>query len=235
MMEQPDVVGYQTLEAFNDAPKFNRWLYDTMSPFVGSSVLEIGSGIGNITSLIKAEKILATDYSEQYVAVLKQKFAGDSRIRIERLDAGDGGDFRKLKNTPVDTILCSNVLEHIKDDQATVHNFFQVLCPGGRLLLLVPFSEKLYCGYDEELGHFRRYSRRSVRAVVEKNGFTVEKIFLFNFFGGIGWFLLGKVLKRRQLNGGAIGLYEKFVPVFSLLEKFGTPFGASVICIARKP
>src|SRR5262249_7717453 len=38
--------GAEILDAFSVAPRFNRWMADTVKPFVGTRVLEIGAGMG---------------------------------------------------------------------------------------------------------------------------------------------------------------------------------------------
>ena len=47
--EDIDISGMATLEAINSADKFNKWMYDTIQPFCAGNILEIGSGIGNIS------------------------------------------------------------------------------------------------------------------------------------------------------------------------------------------
>src|ERR1039458_1164007 len=41
-----------TLEALSYAPRFNAWMAETIMPYIGESVLEIGAGIGNLTRLL---------------------------------------------------------------------------------------------------------------------------------------------------------------------------------------
>jgi len=232
-LPRQDKVGENTLLAFSEAPRFNHWLYRKIEPYVGNRILEIGAGIGNLTGCIHAEKIIATDYSDVYLNVLRGKFASTAQITIDRFDLSDD-DPSRFSSEKIDTVICLNVLEHVKDDDAGVRLINDVLIPGGRLLLLVPYSQALYCDYDKQLGHYRRYTRTSVRDVVSRNGFTVERVFLFNLFGGIGWYVTGKIFHESHLNPGSIRAFERFVPLFQRIEFFGAPFGASVICIARK-
>jgi len=232
-LTQEDMVGENALMAFSEAPRFNDWLYRKIEPYVGHRILEIGAGIGNLTGCIRAEKVIATDYSDVYLNVLRGKFVSAAHITIDRFDLS-GDDPSRFSSEQIDTVICLNVLEHVEDDDAGVRLIRNVLIPGGRLLLLVPYSQALYCDYDKQLGHYRRYTRTSVRDVVSRNGFTVERVFLFNLFGGIGWYVTGKIFHRSHLNPGSIRAFERFVPLFQRIEFFGAPFGASVICIARK-
>ena len=55
--------------------------------------------------------------------------------------------------TGYDTVICSNVLEHIEDDVRALRNIRTLLKPGGRLLLYVPATPRLYCAIDRHVGH----------------------------------------------------------------------------------
>jgi len=227
------VLGEGNLEALAEAPEFNKWMYDSIAPFVGSCIMEIGAGLGNITEWIQGDRIIVTDYADFYLDRLKLKFSNNSNINICKYDLSDSNT-EYFENQNIDTIICLNVLEHLENDNLALQNIFNILSPGGTLILLVPYSKKLYCQYDRHVAHFRRYGRQELIELVAKSGFFVEKNFLFNLFGGISWFISGKIFKRKQLNPGSVRLFGKLVPLFKIIEMFGTPFGASIVCIAKK-
>jgi len=64
------------LETLSDAPRFNRWMADTISPWMGVRVLEIGSGLGNLSRLLcrRRKRYVATDLKPEYVAQLRMAF-----------------------------------------------------------------------------------------------------------------------------------------------------------------
>lgn len=227
-----DHTGLATLEIFNEAKKFNAWMYSKIANYVGNSVLEIGSGIGNITELISADLVYATDFSKHYVSILKEKFSNNLNISPRYFDITKINSANFEQN--IDTIICLNVLEHIEDDDSALNNINTILDMNGFLLLLVPFSNSLYCETDRLLGHYRRYSIETLSSVVQRNGFSVIKIFHFNLFGGIGWYINGKIFNQSKLSGSSINLFEKLVPIFKVIESVRMPFGASLICIAKK-
>ena len=47
-------------------------------------------------------------------------------------------DWEALRAERLDTVVLSNVLEHIQDDGQAVRRFRQILVPGGKLVVLVP-------------------------------------------------------------------------------------------------
>jgi hypothetical protein len=57
---QTDPFGFETLEVFSQASAINRWLYEKISGHVQGNVLEIGSGIGNIsTFILKSQPVVS--------------------------------------------------------------------------------------------------------------------------------------------------------------------------------
>src|SRR5258708_15171171 len=60
--EAADQVGAATLERMAAAPRYNRWMFDRVRPWVGRRVLEIGAGIGNMSAfLVDRERVVLTD------------------------------------------------------------------------------------------------------------------------------------------------------------------------------
>ena len=65
-----------------------------------------------------------------------------------------------------------DVLEHVKDDAAFLHEIHRCLAPGGRLYITVPAFPWLWSHDDVTAGHFRRYTRASLIARIEAAGFA---------------------------------------------------------------
>ena len=64
-----------------------------------------------------------------------------------------------------DAILYVDVLEHIEDDAAELVAAARALRPGGALIVLAPAHGWLYSPFDRAIGHYRRYTRRSLARV----------------------------------------------------------------------
>ena len=135
---------------------------------------------------------------------------------------------------PVDSILCSNVLEHIKDEQAALKNMHAVLKPGGRLVLVVPAGRWLYGSMDKVLGHWRRYSKTGLVTQLSGEGFEVETVFSMNKPGVLGWFMNGKVFHRKTLGKFQMKLFNALVPVFKILDPLLPWTGLSLVVVARR-
>src|SRR5205809_3988883 len=172
--EAADQVGAATLERMAAAPRYNRWMFDRLRPWVGRRVLEIGAGIGNMSAfLVDRERVVLTDTERYYLDRLRQRFAGRPHVSVAelRLPAVSSG----LLAERLDTVVCLNVLEHIEDDAASLRAMHDLLRPGGgkggRLVLLVPALRVLYGTLDEALGHFRRYVPDELAAQLRTAGF----------------------------------------------------------------
>lgn len=140
-----------------------------------------------------------------------------------------------LKNKGFDTIVCFNVLEHIERDDLALENFYEILPKGGVLLVVVPAFDFLFGSMDKYGGHFRRYSVKTLRQKLEKAGFCIEKVRFQNVLGIVGWFLGGKIAKKKLVPEKLFVIFDKFVPfLFEIERLFGPPFGLSILCVAKK-
>ncbi len=225
-----DLIGKKTLEIMNKAPWYNGWLYSRISPFLGGQILEIGAGIGNFTKLLsKKGQVTAIDYDKTYLSYLKRLVGG----RAGWGDIEKGKYFFRKKK--FDSIVCMNVLEHIKNDKRALSNMRDLLKDEGRLVLLVPAHQFAYGLIDRDLGHYRRYTRDSLDVKLVSVGFKVKKIFYLNFLGLAGWWFNGKILKKRVIPSSQLGIFDLVSrPFLKLEEILYLPFGLSVVAVAYK-
>src|SRR6476659_7532109 len=89
---QADPTGLQTLERFAQADNFNRWLFETIEPYCKGHVLEVGSGIGNLSKffLKKNFRLTASDLRKEYCEVLTKKFQGQTGFEAaENIDLAE--------------------------------------------------------------------------------------------------------------------------------------------------
>jgi 2-polyprenyl-3-methyl-5-hydroxy-6-metoxy-1,4-benzoquinol methylase len=74
---------------------------------------------------------------------------------------------------PADFIVMHDVLEHIEDDSAAVQAVHSLLVPGGTAVISVPAYQWLFGHHDVQLGHYRRYTRRSLLRLF-RTDFVIE-------------------------------------------------------------
>jgi SAM-dependent methyltransferase len=227
--------GPAVLEALSVAPRFNRWMADTLQPWTGVRVLEIGAGMGNLTrQLCRHRKLyIATDLDSEYVEQLRIAFRHRPAVQVARLDAENAEDFLPFENL-LDTVICLNVLEHIGDDAGTLDRIRTVLQPAGRLILLVPNDPASYGTLDEALGHHRRYTRTQLKQRVEDAGFELERMLEFNRVSLPAWRFTGKVLKARTLSSAGMKMFDRFVWLWRRIDAKFPWEPTSIIAIARR-
>ena len=165
------------------------------------------------------------------------RFNGGGNYRFATLDISRLSQLEvdELARLHFDTVVCFNVLEHVKDDAAALTAIRQILAPGGHAALLVPAHPSLYGRYDAMEGHFRRYTRKRLRDLVTNAGLEVEQIHSFNLAGALGWWVQYKLL-RRQIHGqGHFRTLQATLPVLRAVEKrVKPPIGLSLVCVARR-
>ncbi len=229
-------VGAITLRRMEGLAVYNKWLHDRFAPWLGSRVLEVGSGVGNQTRFFcEKERVIASDIESHYVHELKGKLSDRPNVRVASfrfpLTEADAAD---LAAERIDTIVCLNVLEHIEDDGATLRDFARVLPSGGHLALLVPALPALFGSLDVALRHYRRYDRAALAKLVADAGFAVEKIRYLNRPGVLGWWLNSKVLRRSVLPRQQLGAFRWLMPFLKAEEEKEPSFGMSLLVLARK-
>jgi len=235
--EDPGNVGHVTLARMAKLEPYNRWLVDRFSRALGRRILEIGAGFGNLTRYLTGrELVVASDLDPVAVEYMRGAFRDDPIVRVESYQFPLTPEARRdLKADRLDTIVCCNVLEHIEDDRTTLVDMRDVLGPGGRLVLLVPALARLYGTLDEHLHHFRRYEKAELEEKLVAAGFEIEESRFVNRPGVFGWYLNGKILRRRILPRAQLAAFKLMLPLLRREEKSPPSYGMSLLAIARRP
>ncbi|HEX2834605.1 MAG TPA: glycosyltransferase [Thermoanaerobaculia bacterium] len=227
--------GFLTLDRMAALKNYNRWILDRFDGAIGKRILEVGSGTGNMTRLLYGrELIVATDMEAAYLHILQNRFRRLPTIRVERLDL-ESDDWKKLTGYQFDTVVMLNVLEHIEHDVKALEHLRELLIPGGKLLIFVPADQALFGTLDEQVGHFRRYTSETLRDALLAAGFEIRKMAYHNVFGRFGWWLNGRILKRRHIPAGQSRVFDLVVPFLRQLESREPKKGLSIVAVAERP
>lgn len=150
-------------------------------------------------------------------------------------------DFMQIDSKKFDTIILTEVLEHIPNDKEALQKINALLSPGGHLLMSVPLDSaplhRIYLKlsgvdkFDERVGHLRRYSQHSISNLIKEAGFEIISVkenegllrnWLFN--DKIGQFFM-------RLNRGPLTRLTSFVDDYIFTPLFGA---SDVIVVAKK-
>ncbi len=231
---EEDEYGSHILHSLERAQRFNRWMADSIAPYVGARVLEIGAGIGNITTwLLPRDLYVASDINPHYLDYLQNMSVGKPYLDVDRIDLEDASCFERWKGR-FDTVVCLNVLEHVRDPLKSLRNIHDVLEPGGRLVLYVPQGQHLYSSLDEVLGHRCRYDREMLARELREAGFEVNLFRDFNHLAIPGWYVNGKVLKKRSFSRVQLKVFNMLVPVLRRVDPMIPGKGLGIIAVATR-
>jgi len=225
--------GFTTLRRVEVLRRYNRFMWDLIEPFVGRRILEVGAGTGLLTRyLVSRGELVTTDLDDEYVDLLRRTHADHPNVRVRRLDLGKLAE-ADLERGTFDTVICSNVLEHIEDDQQALGAMRELLAPGGRVVLVIPAIKALYGEIDRAIHHYRRYSAEEIEAKLAAAGFEIEHRSYFNMLGVPGWYLNSRLLGRRTVPGIQARINDRLVPLLRFERRFGPPIGMSLIAVGR--
>lgn len=224
-----------TLNQLAELDQYNHWIYEHISHALGRRVLEVGSGVGNITQFLAADgrEVMATDIVPGYCNELKRLFIANPNVRVGKFDLTKKAPEDFISN-PFDSVICLNVIEHIDDDIFALTQIRDSLAPGGALALLVPAHTFLYGAFDRAVGHFRRYEKRELATKLNQTGFAIREMKFFSLAAALPWLINGRLLKRDYLPVGQANIANRLVPLLKLERIIGPPCGLSLIAIAQK-
>ena len=227
--------GKVALDAMEQAPKFNRWMYKKISPYLGQRIVELGAGRGNLSRWLVTDNrfLLLTDYRDDYLAKLKEQFAHQN-VTAAKLDLNEKKDYPVLAGFKPDSVVCLNVLEHIENDVGVLKQLQKNLPDDCRLVFLVPYNPKLFSDFDKRIGHYRRYGKGELEKKMTEAGLVVEQQFYFNKVGVIAWWFGNKLLGQRNITSRQLKIYNFLTPIFRLLDYILPIAGLSTIVIAKK-
>ncbi len=232
-------IGHKNLELISHSDRFNKWMYEEISPGLSGDILEVGSGIGTFSEKLvnnfPTSHLTLTDVSDEYIKKLREKYQNNKNITTHKLNLNNQTDYEGIGYGQFDSIMAINVLEHVENDEFALTQLYNVLKDKGTLVILVPCHKFLYNVIDKNLGHFRRYSRKDLYTKIRKTKFTMDRIFYFNVLGLIGWYLNGNIFKKPQVNGTGLRVLDALVPLLKHAERItGKRAGLSIVCYLRK-
>ena len=146
-------------------------------------------------------------------------------------------------NAVFDLICAFDVIEHVDDDERALAELSRVASPGAALITSVPLHPAQWTGFDDFVGHRRRYEPEDLRANLARHGFTVERSAVFGMkprssrLVDLGmWFLLHQGKRAMRLyNRVLMPLGVRFQKPLALAEGLiDTAEVAEVLLLCRR-
>lgn len=211
-----DLVRLEVMESYN---RFIVELVLSASRKTGVNpkrVLDFGAGIGTLSIQFERAtgvKPMAFEIDEKQAEIIRQR-GYETFTHWEDVPAN------------LDCIFASNVLEHIREDRVIVDEFRSRLRPGGCLFLLVPAFTLLWTEMDDQVGHFRRYTRSTLSKVLHQCGMKVVES---KYCDSLGFFAIAFLKlcgsRRSAETADSLRFYDRRVLPFSRgLDRLGLQF-----------
>ena len=227
----------------------SRLLARILGPHLAGRVLEVGAGAGYITTELaeRCSEVVAIEPTKELHhtlitntqaltnvtvvnAILNDYVRSQPAALGTSADTATGGP-RDL----FDAVVYINVLEHIEHDGAELALATSLLRPDGRVLIVVPAHQWLYAKVNRLTGHFRRYSKKSLRTVTRDNGLHIESMRYFDSVGLVPYLVLYKWFGSTATTGTNATIYSRLImPISYLIYQVfrGRLIGKNLIAVA---
>ena len=231
---------FETLQRMMFARRYTRWMLEYLLPYAGDSVLEVGCGVGNLTPyFLQAQQVVSVDAMAEAVRHVRQRWGHHAHLVPLVGDITDAATVRRLSAYAFDTVVFVNVLEHIRDDDVALTHAFDLLQPGGHLLVYAPAHPGLFGSLDVSLGHYRRYTPDTLVRKVTRAGLTPLFCRRMNLLGVLGWWANGRLWPQPIIPTFQIRLFDLLVPLLRPAERalravWPQAPGLALVCVARR-
>lgn len=138
-----------------------------------------------------------------------------------------------------DLVLCSEVIEHVSNDEIVIENLARLVRPGGWIVLSTQ-SGNIY-KTEQFLGHLRHYKREDLAARLERKGVRIERSYLC----GWPWLNLQKIaahvfqgaVQKNIVQAASLSMPVRmvFVVLYHLYTRASRSRGPQIVIVARKP
>lgn len=224
------------LELFREAHNWKAYWSLLIRAYIGNEVLEVGAGIGGTTEVLckgnqrrwvclEPDPMLADILNS---SIIKGCFSESCEVKIGTLLDLDREEL-------FDSIIYIDVLEHIQNDRAETRFAASHLRDGGFLVVLAPAHQWLFTPFDRSIGHYRRYNKKMLSAIIPE---TLECISL-RYLDSIGLLAsLGNrfILKSKMPSKKQILFWDRvMVPLSRKLDPLlQYSLGKSLVGVWRK-
>jgi len=213
-----------------------------------SKILDIGCSSGVLLSELSTngfalKNLYGIDISEKAVKAVKHLVSCNAFV----MDAQN----LEFPENYFDIIIASDCLEHLKNDQAALDNWYKILKQEGKLIVFVPAFNLLWSYHDEINHHFRRYTNKELKEKLENANFFIHKSGYWNFllfFPAFVLRLINKLLSNvfKLMPNSESGDFKPLNPFINktlikllraetvLLQYIRFPIGVSTFVVAEK-
>ena len=215
--------------------RLHAWLGRIVSKHTGDRIAQLLPDTGALTHhLVQNERVLCVEPDAAAAELLCWRFGHRPNVSVIAGEPSDKDVLKKLKKESVDTVLCVNALATVENDRKLVKQAADILPQNGQFIAIEPNLPGLFSPIDRAMGRKRRYSRKDLRALFEDAGLTLTEAKSVNRAGTLGWYVWGKILRRKSVEGPTGGLADRCTFLWRMLDYLVPLPGLSTFMVARK-
>ena len=222
------------LEIFAHATNWKSYVRCHVRPYLTGDVLEVGAGIGAATLGLNDGTPRRWVCLEPDRA-LAARIARTVLLSLPNCEVLVGTLVALEPQRLFDSVLYMDVLEHIENDAGELARAAEHLRPGGHVVVVAPALPWLYSPFDAAIGHHRRYTKSSLRAIAPLD-LQEEKCMYLDSMGLAASAGNRLLLRSSAPTVGQIRLWDRFlVPISRLTDiVLAHSLGRSVLAVWRK-
>src|SRR5262245_36725262 len=197
------------LQLFSKATNWKAYYGRLIKKYLAGDVLEVGAGIGSGTHFL-------CDGSQRRWVCLEPDAGMSAAIQGQIEDGSLPGCCESRNGTVADltsddrfdAVIYIDVLEHIEYDVDELSKAADLLKVAGHLVIISPAHQWLYTPFDGEIGHYRRYSKKSLLMVIPP-GLRCVKLCYLDSVGMLASIGNRMLLKSSMPTAGQIRFWDK--------------------------
>jgi len=221
--------GSENLSIMKDAPNYLTYIAKLVNRYISSEGITVDFGAGN-----GLQSSFMCRPHDRYFCV-----DNDPRMQDELRELGYqvSSSLNTFKSNSVETVVSVNCLEHIERDDTVISEILNILKVDGKVVIYVPALPFLFSEMDRKVGHYRRYTKKSLVALFSESEFEINKVMYVDVLG-IFATILYKYLPTDSASTSKKGLkfFDRFlVPGTILLDRFiRYGIGKNLLIVATK-
>ena len=205
----------------------------------GSRLIDVGAGRGHLLENIHRNfpqlELSAVETGTQNIARLRELTTLKSVF-----EASESAPAGEARAESYDSVICSEVLEHVQEHGRLLDALTRLLGPQGRLFLTVPLRADLWTAVDDHVGHLRRYEHGQLAAMCRERGLRVVEDLAFGFplYNSYYKLLAGRTPQESAQRGRDSVVHRRvgdlLTVLFRLENRFPSPLGGRGLVIAQR-
>ncbi len=231
----PDLIAGRAGLPGESMPRYARYVFAQIRPFLKGSICEIGSGTGRFTQfLADFPDVTAVEPEGALHISAAQRLAYQINISHVCCKLDDCPN-DEVPEGAYDSVLAFNLLEHIRYDITALEIMGELLADAGHLIVVASAGSALHGRLDRAQGRLRRYSRRVLADAFEQAGLQVTRHFYLNLPGLLAWWWMGRLLRRDRISDRSAALADRCAPVLETMDRIARPpIGLSLVMIGKR-